>query len=68
VLSVSLKIDKIEYRAVVKFFLKEGRANNKHILSISRDIMAISVLIHGCERWNLSKQHNRRTEKAENEI
>jgi len=67
-LSVSLKMDKIEYRAVIKFFVKEGRTNNKYILSISRDIMAISVLVYGCERWNLSKQHDRRIEKAENEI
>jgi len=32
VLSVSLKIDKIEYRAVIKFFVKEG-LTPKEILS-----------------------------------
>jgi hypothetical protein len=29
VLSVSLKIDKIEYRAVIKFFVKEGLTPNE---------------------------------------
>jgi hypothetical protein len=29
VLSVSLKMDKIEYRAVIKFFLKEGLTPNE---------------------------------------
>jgi hypothetical protein len=61
-------MDRIEYRAIIKFFVKEGRTNNKYILSISRDIMAISVLLHGCERWKFSKQHDRRIEKSENEI
>jgi transposase len=28
-LSVSLKMDKVEYRAVIKFFVKEGSAPNK---------------------------------------
>jgi hypothetical protein len=28
VLSVSLKMDKIEYRAIIKFFVKEGLAPN----------------------------------------
>jgi transposase len=29
VLSVSLKLDKIEYRAVIKFFVKEGLTPNE---------------------------------------
>jgi len=29
VLSVSLKMDKIEYRAVIKFFVKEGLTPNE---------------------------------------
>jgi len=29
VLSVSLKMDKIEYRAVIKFYVKEGLTPNK---------------------------------------
>jgi hypothetical protein len=29
VLSVSLKIDKLEYRAVIKFFVKEGLTPNE---------------------------------------
>jgi hypothetical protein len=30
VLSVSLKLDKIEYRAVIKFFVKEGLTPNEN--------------------------------------
>jgi len=38
VLSLSIKIDKIEYRAVIKFFVKEGLTPN--------EIMALE------HRWN----------------
>jgi len=32
------------------------------------NIMAMSVLLYGCEQWNLSKKHDRRIEKADNKI
>jgi hypothetical protein len=49
---------------ICAIFRHTFKTNNEDILSISYNIIAIPMLLYGCEKWTLSKQHERRIETA----
>jgi hypothetical protein len=59
VLSVSLKLDKIEYRAVIKFFIKEGltpKEIHSKFINVFRDS---SPLFSTIKKWAAKFKHGR---------
>ena len=54
VLSVSLKMDKIEYRAVIKFFVKEGLTPNKSHSKFIKVYGDYSPLFSTIKKWDTS--------------
>jgi hypothetical protein len=58
VLSVSLKRDKIEYRAVIKFFVKEGLTPNEIHSKFLKVYGDSSPLISTIKKWAAKFKHD----------